>query len=351
METEGRGEGAQTLNQGLGGTSSAGGAKGTGDDSSWEGHAGSSNTGGDANDDSCDPTYSYGGGGGGGYYGGGAGAGNDGSDGAGGGGAGTSFVNASYTPTTVGTNADFGSVGFEYDTIDATTTTTTTTTTSSTTSTTTTTQPTTTTTTQPTTTTTTQPSSSTTTTAPTTTTNPEVTTTVPSTTTTLPPTNVVTPDIENAGPNGGDANGDHQQDSTQANVSSFISPVTHSYVVFEAPSGCSNEATSVNPESTTNKDANYTYPAGLLNFTITCVDPGSTVTVSQYFYGLNSTAKDFIARKYNSVTGQYLNLDGASVTDVSINGTPAIKLSYSLKDGGPLDQDGKQTARLLTLVV
>ncbi|MCA9344046.1 NHL repeat-containing protein, partial [Candidatus Saccharibacteria bacterium] len=45
--------------------------------------------------------------------------------------------------------------------------------------------------------------------------------------------------VENSSPNSGDANNDGTPDSTQANVASYVNPVTNSYVVLQTSSECS----------------------------------------------------------------------------------------------------------------
>ncbi len=147
----------------------------------------------------------------------------------------------------------------------------------------------------------------------------------------------ITDTTENAAPNSGDANNDSTPDSEQPSVSSFVSPVTGKYATLQ--SDCtSNGDTSVDPESNSVKDAGYDYPTGLMNFTLECT-VGATATITQYFYG-DFDASDFIARKYNPDTNSYTTIPGAALSNVTIGGESALKIVYSVTDGGDLDQDG-----------
>ena len=145
---------------------------------------------------------------------------------------------------------------------------------------------------------------------------------------------------EQAAPNRGDANNDGLQDSEQKNVTSFLNPMTNSYAILENIDSCQN--TNVNQMSTgdlRSADGNYLYPAGLMNFTLVCGNPGMTVRVNQYFYGITST--NVVARKYDSRTNTYSTIPSAEISVVTIDGQQVIKISYDITDGGPLDEDGE----------
>lgn len=147
--------------------------------------------------------------------------------------------------------------------------------------------------------------------------------------------------VEAAAPNSGDANDDGNDDSTQANVTSLPNPVTGKYAVLESSGDCTdNSAVSIVPKSSlATSDGNYSYPAGLMNFTLTCGSPGDSATVTQYYYGI-SDASSLVLRKYDTVNHTYQTIPGASLSIVTIGGQSALKAVYTLTDGGPLDQDG-----------
>lgn len=138
---------------------------------------------------------------------------------------------------------------------------------------------------------------------------------------------------EDAGPNGGDANGDGVKDSLQSNVSSLMNSVSGKYAVLET--SCeTNSGVSIVPESATDKDAGYDYSVGLINFTASGC--GSLATITQYFYG-DYDASKLTARKYNPTTHAYTTISGASLTNTEIGGQKVLKVVYAIADNGPLD--------------
>lgn len=153
--------------------------------------------------------------------------------------------------------------------------------------------------------------------------------------------------IEAGAPNNGDANGDGQQDSEQANVTSLVNPLTGKYAVLET-SGCTdNSSVSVAGESSNAKsDGGYKYPAGLMNFTLACATNGSTATVTMYYYG-DYDASKFVLRKYNPANQKYDTVPGVQPTNVTIGGQRAMKIVYSVTDGGSLDQDGSVNSQII----
>jgi hypothetical protein len=149
----------------------------------------------------------------------------------------------------------------------------------------------------------------------------------------------ITTDVEDNAPNGGDANDDGTPDSYQTTVTSFVNPVTNHYASL-ATEGCdSNSNVSIAAESqNTLQDDVFTYPAGLLNFTLHCGSAGATATITQYYYNVDPA--DMVLRKYNPDTQTYTNVDGAVITAVTIGGEQATKVVYDITDGEELDQDG-----------
>jgi hypothetical protein len=138
---------------------------------------------------------------------------------------------------------------------------------------------------------------------------------------------------ETAAPNGGDANNDGTADTQQGNVTSFVSAVTGHYVTLASSGDCDQNS---DPYVS---DSSYQYPVGMMSFSITCDAPGDTTTVSQYYFG-SYDAANFVARKYNTATRTYADIPGAVITSVTIGGQSALKITYSITDGGPLDADG-----------
>jgi Tol biopolymer transport system component len=144
--------------------------------------------------------------------------------------------------------------------------------------------------------------------------------------------------IENAAPNNGDANNDGTPDSEQSNVASFVDPVSDEYAVLEVSDECSITAVSIDSESSAHADPDFSYPTGLMDFTLDCGTPGTTATVTQYYYGQDSS--DFIVRKYNPDTKTYTTIDGAELSQETIDSSTVTKATYQVKDGSSLDLDG-----------
>jgi Tol biopolymer transport system component len=151
--------------------------------------------------------------------------------------------------------------------------------------------------------------------------------------------------IEAAAPNNGDANGDGIADKNQANVSSFVNPVTNNYVSVQ--SNCTTNSTvSAMAVPGSYKDAAFGYPAGLLNFSLTCGAPGTTATVTQYFYGLPASAT-MVLRKYNNTTHTYATVPGATISTITLGGKIAARATYQITDGSSIDQDAARNGVII----
>jgi hypothetical protein len=145
--------------------------------------------------------------------------------------------------------------------------------------------------------------------------------------------------VEDAAPNSGDGNNDGTSDSQQANVVSFVNPITDKYITLEVNSSCTLTAANSAAESANAvADSGFDYPVGLINFTANCGTPGFAATVTQYFYGVSDT--NFVLRKYNPGTHAYSTVSGVAISQITIGGQTVAKAVYQVTDGGPLDTDG-----------
>ena len=142
-----------------------------------------------------------------------------------------------------------------------------------------------------------------------------------------------------------DVNGDGIADIDQDNVTSFIDAVSGSYGVLES-SCVRNEEVSSMVEPVGNSDSTYSYPSGLVNFSLACGTPGATATVTQYFYGL-SDPSILVARKYDSVSHQYSTIENASITSTVVGGMTVVKVVYQITDGGSMDEDGTMDGNIV----
>lgn len=152
---------------------------------------------------------------------------------------------------------------------------------------------------------------------------------------------------EDGGPNNGDANDDGVQDAAQSSVTSFLNAVTGNYAVLESEVCEGNTNVGAASESDQEDlDGGYSYPVGLMNFSLICDDPGDEATVTHYYYG-SYNASELVARKYYENTGTYATIDGAVLSNVNMDGGAALKIVYQIKDGGPYDQDGSENGTIV----
>jgi hypothetical protein len=155
-------------------------------------------------------------------------------------------------------------------------------------------------------------------------------------------TDPISDTIEAAAPNDGDGNYDGVADAEQANVTSFVNPITNEYVTLVS-TGSGEEACNFTSAAITASseneavDAAYQYPFGFVNFTTQCGNNGASAHIEIYVH--NATSASYVARKYNASTKQYSDMpSGANVHfDTSNN---ALILSYDITDGSSLDEDG-----------
>ena len=147
--------------------------------------------------------------------------------------------------------------------------------------------------------------------------------------------------IDSNAPNGGDSTGDGTPDSQQGNITDLVSGVTGNYATLDTSGSCDqNEDASLGSVTTNAKSDNaYTYPLGMMDFDIICSSVGGSATITQYYLG-DYDASQFVARKYDATTQTYATIPNATIGSVSIGGQPALKITYSVTDGGPLDEDG-----------
>ncbi len=145
--------------------------------------------------------------------------------------------------------------------------------------------------------------------------------------------------IENAGPNGGDANNDGIADSAESNVTSVVDSVGGKYAVLQSNCDSNSGVSATAAPSGAYADANFEYPLGVMNFTLNCGTPGITATVVQYYY-TDMSPNGLVVRKYNPSSHSYQAIPGAVITQVTIGGQKALKVVYQITDGGPFDEDG-----------
>lgn len=147
--------------------------------------------------------------------------------------------------------------------------------------------------------------------------------------------------IENGAPNNGDGNYDGIPDRLQPTTTSFLAANSYTYTTL-ITEGCSENGrvSSLNASSLATKDNGYEYPYGLSDFTLYC-SRGDTVNVTMYVHE-NSEPEKYLPRKYNPATKTFNDIPGSVLGTQQLGESSALKLTYSIKDGGDLDDDGEE---------
>jgi hypothetical protein len=128
------------------------------------------------------------------------------------------------------------------------------------------------------------------------------------------------------------------------NVDCFPSAVTGKDVILEVDPACDIESTGVTASGDlAAADPEFSYPLGLLDFTIDCGAPGFTTQITQYYF--DTTDDGFLLRKY--AAGRYFSVAGAHLEETTLNGRDVLKVTYAVTDGGALDLDGALDGRIV----
>lgn len=148
-----------------------------------------------------------------------------------------------------------------------------------------------------------------------------------------------TPDVvENAAPNGGDANDDGTPDAQQANVTTTTSSVTGKPVTLVLDPACDIQSVAMKAESQlAATEASYEYANGLIDFTADCGAAGFTTSVTQFYHGV--TPADASVRKFNTATKQYADLGDASISRQTVAGQTVTKATYHVTDNTDRDEN------------
>lgn len=114
--------------------------------------------------------------------------------------------------------------------------------------------------------------------------------------------------------------------------------MTNGPVLITIPQGdnltCNSAATA---SSLAHQDSAYTYPLGLVKY---CFTTNNLVNQVSLTFVTNLTPTQVVARDYNTTAGNYVSVPGAIITQTTYNGSPALKLTYTITDGGAFDEDG-----------
>lgn len=148
---------------------------------------------------------------------------------------------------------------------------------------------------------------------------------------------------EDSGPNDGDSNYDGIKDRTQPTVASFTNPVTATQMALTATSTASTctvkQAVTAQSTDSLPKDAQYTYPLGVISYQLACTNDGDAATVTLYLDKQYDTT-NWKLRKYNTKTKTYSDVSTNITYGTAGTVTKVTTIQYQVTDGGPLDEDG-----------
>uniref|UniRef100_UPI00054D6150 beta strand repeat-containing protein n=1 Tax=Aquimarina pacifica TaxID=1296415 RepID=UPI00054D6150 len=156
--------------------------------------------------------------------------------------------------------------------------------------------------------------------------------------------------VEDAGPNGGDANDDGILDSQQSNVASRPDGSgMGTYVSLEVSqtTPVNGDCTSIirmeieEEEDQVSLDPTYEYPLGLLDFTLECAGVGEGAFVKYYWYGISGLALRDVYRKFGPPTPDGVSTyENYTVTEAieRIGAADVYTVTYTLTDNAPGDE-------------
>lgn len=150
----------------------------------------------------------------------------------------------------------------------------------------------------------------------------------------------VSDEVEKAGFNGGDGNGNGIADFIEPHVASALNPVTGFYTTLEISGGCGTISDlNIYPESSfITQDSSANYPLGFVDFIANCGSAGATATVKLYYTTQYSTAGYYV-RKYNPLLQTYTTLSGVTFGTALVGTTTVTTVTYTVTDGSSLDSD------------
>ena len=94
------------------------------------------------------------------------------------------------------------------------------------------------------------------------------------------------------------------------------------------------------------QDPAYSYPLGFVGFRLTGCPIGGTATVKVTYTGKYDPSS-ISARKYNASNNSYSTINNRSIAATTLDGKDAIEITYTITDGGSLDQDGTANGAIL----
>lgn len=129
----------------------------------------------------------------------------------------------------------------------------------------------------------------------------------------------------------------------QANFPSASTAISNSItaasVVVTSPFGTVETCANSVSEASLGKQDSYEYPLGLVNVCYQTANPTNQITMT---FVTNLSPSQVVARDYNPATQNYVTVPGAVIISTTYNGHPALQLTYTIADNGPLDTDSAE---------
>lgn len=123
--------------------------------------------------------------------------------------------------------------------------------------------------------------------------------------------------------------------SHENNAATFVNASNGSPVVLVTPSGTNVTSNSIVSEASLSApDSSYTYPLGLVDFSLNAVSPTDDITLT---FVTNLTPSEVTLRSYNPTTKQYATVNGAIIVETTYQGQPALQVTYNLSETNLLD--------------
>ncbi len=117
--------------------------------------------------------------------------------------------------------------------------------------------------------------------------------------------------------------------------SSVTSPLTNQIISLTTPIG--TNITALSQAANSAPDSGYNYPLGLTHFSFATDNLANQITITLQ---TSLQPNQVIVRKYNDTAKTYSAVPGATITSTTLNGQPALRIAYTITDGGSLDEDG-----------
>lgn len=147
--------------------------------------------------------------------------------------------------------------------------------------------------------------------------------------------------VEVDAPNSGDANDDGTPDWQQANVASFVNQRTGAYNTLVGNGDCDVLGGVSSAAGRTD------HVMGVTSFTLECASAGQEAAINIILDQGYDTSTWEVLKLNAGLTNETDISDQVTISSVSINGQSRTTLSYTLVDGGGLDEDGDANALIV----